>query len=82
MILPTKRITQDRALLAIGAQILVRLGEPKTISRLWDEIKQARDPLLGYAPISFDWFVLSLSFLYTVSGIEMNRGRVQRSDRK
>ena len=78
MILPTKRIAQDRALIAVGAQVLARLGEPKTVSRLWDEIKHARDPQLGFSPVSFDWFVLSLSFLYGVRAIEMSRGRIQR----
>lgn len=79
MILPTKRIGQDRALIAIGAQVLACLREPKTVSRLWEEIKHARDPRLGFSPLSFDWFVLSLSFLYGVKAIEMNRGRIQRS---
>lgn len=79
MILPTKRIAQDRALIAIGGQVLSRLSEPKTVSRLWDEIRHARDPKLGFSPVSFDWFVLSLSFLYGVKAIDMSRGRIQRS---
>ena len=79
MILPTKRIAQDRSLIAIGGQVLSRLSEPKTVSKLWDEIKHSRDPQLGFSPLSFDWFVLSLSFLYGVKAIETNRGRIQRS---
>ena len=78
MILPTKRIAQDRALSAIGGQILAHLSEPKTVSRLWDEIKRARNPRHGFAPVSFDWFVLSLSFLYVVKAIELDRGKIQR----
>jgi hypothetical protein len=66
-------------LIAIGAQVLARLSEPKTVSRLWDETKHARDPKLGYSPVSFDWFVLSLSFLYGVKAIEMSRGRIEKS---
>lgn len=77
--MPTKRIAQDRALIAIGGQVLSRLSEPKTVSRLWDEIRHARDPKLGFSPVSFDWFVLSLSFLYGVKAIDMSRGRIQRS---
>ena len=79
MILPTKRIAQDRALVAIGGQILALLGESKTVSRLWDEIRKVRDPQLGFAPISFDWFVLSLSFLFSVKAVDVSRGRVQKS---
>lgn len=82
MILPTKRITQDRALMSIGAQVLVYLNEPKTVSKLWDEVRLSRDPHLGYAPLSFDWFVLSLAFLYGIKAIEMSRGRLQKSAAK
>ena len=39
MILPTKRITAERALLGIGAEVLRLLEEPKTVSRLWNEYK-------------------------------------------
>jgi hypothetical protein len=78
MILPTKRIPQDRALLWVGAQILARLGENKTISRLWDEVRTARDPSIGYAPISFDWFTLALAFLFTANVVEISRGRLRK----
>jgi hypothetical protein len=65
--------------MAIGGQILVRLSEPKTVSKLWDEVRLARDPRLGYAPLSFDWFVLALAFLYGIKAIEMSRGRIHKS---
>lgn len=82
MILPTKRISQDRALLWVGAQILARLGEAKTVSKLWSELKLARNPNLGYAPISFDWFTLALAFLFSTGAIELNRGRLRRTSVK
>ncbi len=43
MILPTKGIQADRALLAVGADILRLLDEPKTVSRLWDEMRAYRN---------------------------------------
>lgn len=42
MILPTKHLREDRALIAIGAELLRLLDEPKTVSRLWDELKRTR----------------------------------------
>lgn len=42
MILPTKHLQEDRALIAIGAELLKLLDEPKTVSRLWDELKRTR----------------------------------------
>ncbi|GHO94589.1 hypothetical protein KSF_046370 [Reticulibacter mediterranei] len=37
MILPTKRLGPERAMLTVGAEILSLLTEPKTVSRLWHE---------------------------------------------
>src|SRR3546814_4724307 len=59
MILPTKHIRPDRALLAVGADVLGCLREPMTVSRLWDEIRAARADRTVSAPISYDWFVRS-----------------------
>jgi len=81
MIVPTKRLPTDRCLLSVGAQILARIAEPKTVSKLWDEVRKARDTKVGFAPISFDWFTLSLVFLYTAKAIELDHGRIRRSDR-
>lgn len=78
MILPTKKLPQDRTLLFIGAQILQLLQAPTTISRLWDDLKKQRDPLLGYRHVPYDWFVLTLSFLYTAGAVELSRGRLRR----
>lgn len=42
MILPTKHLREDRALITVGAELLKLLDEPKTVSRLWDEIQRTR----------------------------------------
>ncbi len=79
MILPTKKLPQDRSLLFVGAQILQLLRKPKTVSHLWDELKAQRDPLLGYRHVPYDWFVLALSFLYSTGTIDLSRGRLRRT---
>lgn len=33
---------EDQALIAVGAELLSLLDEPKTVSRLWDELRRAR----------------------------------------
>lgn len=78
MILPTKRISQDRALLSIGADILFLLREPKTVSLLWEEFQRAREGTKGTKTVTYDWFVLALDFLYTLHAIELEHGRIQR----
>jgi len=79
MILPSKKLPRDRALLFIGAQILRVLQSPTTVSGVWDDLKTSRDPVLGYTRLPYDWFVLALSFLYTTGAIELSRGRLRRT---
>lgn len=78
MILPTKRLPEDRALLVVGAQVLDLLDESKTVSRLWDELKLSREPMLGYTHLPYEWFVLALSFLFAIGAIDFHRGRLSR----
>lgn len=78
MILPTKHIRPDRALLAVGADVLGCLCEPMTVSRLWDEIRSARADRTVSAPISYDWFVLALDLLFMVKAVQFDRGLLQK----
>ena len=75
MILPTKGIGPDRALLSVGAGILRSLAEPKTVSHLWAEVRKQNESSLQ---ISFDWFVLALDLLYLRGAIDTSSGQVQR----
>lgn len=77
MILPTKHLSQDRALLGVGAEILHILTEPKTVSRLWDELKQTRETVKSYS-LTYDWFVLALDFLFILNAIELEKGLIRR----
>lgn len=79
MILPTKGIQADRALLAVGADILRLLDEPKTVSRLWDEMRAHRSKQPVPSTLSFDWFVLALDLLHAIGAVEMEQGRLIRS---
>lgn len=76
MILPTKHIPQDRALLTIGANILSNLAREKTVSTLWEVFGRRQKGL------TYDWFVLSLDLLYAMGLIEMEDGRLYRRDLK
>lgn len=79
MILPNKHLTQERALLTVGAELLTQLDEPQTISELWERLKRQRGKLA--LPISFDWFVLSLTFLYTIEAVEYDGVTIERTNR-
>lgn len=77
MILPTKRITEDRSLLGIGSDILPLLDEPKTVSRLWTEFQERRHRTAS-SIITYDWFVMSLDLLFMLAGINMEKGLLRR----
>ena len=82
MILPAKHLSQDRALLEIGAEVLTHLDERRTVSELWYRVQVVRAVRSSSAPISFDWFVLSLTFLYSISAVDLVDGLIGASARK
>lgn len=82
MILPTKYLPQERALLTIGGDILAQLGEPLTVSELWERVRAAGTTSDRMAALSFDWFILALNLLYAVSAIAYKNGVVRSEIRR
>lgn len=78
MILPTKRLHQNRALLAVGAEVLRRLDEPKTVSRLWDEIQRTYRGHVASPTLTYDWFILALDLLFALNAVGLNQGRITK----
>jgi hypothetical protein len=79
MILPTKHIHRDRALLAVGGDLLGTLREPMTVSRLWDDVRSKRGDPGEPAPINYDWFVLALDLLFMVGAVDFERGLIRKT---
>jgi hypothetical protein len=79
VILPTKHLPSDRALLTVGARVLSVLDEPRTVSALWDRIRLKRELRDKRAPMSYDWFVLALDLLFLMGAIDFRDGVVRRS---
>jgi hypothetical protein len=80
MILPTKGLAVDRALLSVGAEMLRRLDRPKTVSRLWEQMRHRQSSLLE--AISYDWFLLALDLLYSLGAVDFEDGRLRRARRR
>lgn len=79
MILPTKHMPQDIALLTVGYHILKRLDRQKTVSALWEEIMaDYTDEEHSNPGISYDWFILALDLLYSIEAIESHDGLLCR----
>lgn len=78
MILPTKHLRPERALITVGAEILGKLRSPTTVSRLWDDIRGDRGADLKQAAITYDWFVLALDLLFLMGAVTYERGVLRR----
>jgi hypothetical protein len=72
VILPAKHLKQNRALLGVGGEILGALTNEQTVSELWESVQKRRS--LAMAPLSFDWFILALSFLYSIDAVAYKKG--------
>ncbi len=79
MILPSKHLPYDRALLTIGCRILKLLSHPKTVSALWATLNKDDMPSKQSLPrMGYDWFVLSLDLLYLFEAIDVVDGLISR----
>lgn len=79
MILPTKRLSIESSLLGLGADVLRVLSEPKSISRVWDELKDVRQAVNDRGErITFEWFVLALDLLFLAEVITLDNGVLSR----
>jgi len=74
VILPTKGISTQRALVTIGAQVLETLSSPRTVNSTYERLQQLRLNRGLREPVSFDWFSLSLAMLYTLSVVQLSDG--------
>jgi hypothetical protein len=72
MILPTKHINPLDSLLGVGALILERLKTTKTVTQLWEEMRDL--PQVA----TFERLVFGLDLLYAMELIELDGGVIRR----
>jgi hypothetical protein len=82
VILPTKYLPHERALLTIGGDILSQLEEPLSVSELWERVRAMRVTRDRTSALSFDWFILALNLLYALAAIAYKDGVVQNEIRR
>jgi hypothetical protein len=73
MILPTKHISQNEALIGVGATVLKHLNVPLTVSSLWEHLRS--EPNVG----TFERFVLAANLLYLIGTLEIKDGLLVRT---
>lgn len=72
MILPTKHLPPNQCLLGLGALIVSKLRAPKTVSALWNDVKEI--PEIG----TFERFTLTLDLLYLIDAVRLENGFLSR----
>ncbi|WP_128935489.1 ABC-three component system middle component 6 [Bradyrhizobium zhanjiangense] len=72
MILPTKHIAEQEALIGVGATLLAHLVTPMTVSGLWERLKG--EPNVG----TFERFALAANLLYLIGAIDLKDGIIVR----
>jgi hypothetical protein len=72
VILPTKHVPTEHSLIGLGALLLPKLAQPRTVTSLWEEVR-------GIEPVgTFDRFSLALDLLFSLGAIEWRRGQLRR----
>lgn len=72
MILPSKHIPQSQALLGVGAVLLQEIGQPRTVTSLWERIRSHQS--VG----TFERFVLALDMLHIMGVVLLTDGMIER----
>jgi hypothetical protein len=81
MILPGKHLSPHRALIGVGAEILTELDRPQDVSELWDRVRKGRSGRSSTA-LGYDWFVLALTFLYSIHAVDEREGMIEAAKNK
>jgi len=82
MILPGKHIRQDRALISVGGDILSVLNEPAHVSDIWQKVRSLRLARPNSSPLSYDWFILSLTLLHAIYAVEFEDDKIVPATRR
>lgn len=70
MLLPTKGVSAERALLTVGSDLLDALQTPKSVSSLWENYKDRERESDRTDHVTFDWFALALASLFAINVVE------------
>ena len=62
MILPTRNIALDRALLTVSGEVFQHLSRPDTVSGLWDRVRADN----ASRPLAYSWFLLAVDLLFVL----------------
>lgn len=71
MILPSKHVSEDHALIGVGGLLLHCLDKPQSVTSLWHKVRDVDS--VG----TFERFVLALDLLHITGAVRLNRGMLE-----
>ena len=74
MILPSKHISEEQALLGVGAAVLNEINHAQTVTSLWEKVRT--HPSVG----TFERFVLALDMLHVTGVVVLTNGMIVKVD--
>ena len=72
MIMPSKYLREDEALVGVGGILLQRIEGRRNISFLWEDVKT------NHAVATFERFILALDFLFLLGLIDIKDNEIMR----
>lgn len=81
MILPTKHLRPDRALISVASEIFEFINKRSTVSSIWNALQDKNKVLLEGRTVPFDWFILALDLLYLMDLVEEKSGFIVRKNK-
>lgn len=73
MIMPSKHISEEQALLGVGAVLLCEIKQPQTVTSLWEKVRSHK------AVGTFERFVLALDMLHITGVVTLANGMIERT---
>lgn len=70
MLLPTKGVSAERAIISVGAEVLEQLQSPKSVTALWEQYTAQQHESDASGHVTFDWFALTLASLFAINLVE------------
>jgi hypothetical protein len=80
MLLPTKHVLADRALLGVASRVLKHLRTPATVSEVWNRFNDEQPK--SSRRVDFGWFVLALCSLYALDRVSFDGAVLRRESPK
>ena len=72
MILPDKHVSLADSILGVGAHLLSELDQPRSVSYLWNRVRDTQDVA------TFERFSLALAMLHALGLVEMKDGEIRK----